>query len=103
MWGILRQFVAFNEHSKEDERATSVDKAPLSSSHRLRRNAEKNGTVPDERKGGGSPAKTTAAPPATTTKKASSVNAMKNRIYTSQIAYPTVNGAPAVNHGGRIL
>lgn len=111
MWGILRQFVAFNEHSTEDERAAlraiSADKttSASSSSPRLRRNAEKNGTVPDgggegEKGAGGSPTKTTATSPAATSKKAAM---MKNRIYTSQIAYPTVNGAPVVNHGGRIL
>lgn len=68
---------------------------------RPRRDADNNATTSaqdkEKTKVGGQEAKNGTAPPGAAAKKAK-VNAMKNRIYTSQISYPSPSGS-----GGRIL
>lgn len=105
MSGILREFVAFDENHHpdqrhprakeegEEEKSRSSTLSDEESGRRTRRNAT------DEEKGA---ATASPAPPKTQKKKPTTANPMKNRIYTSQISYPSGNGA-ATNPGGRIL
>lgn len=99
---ILRQFVAqdritgnndHHHHSPGLEGTVSVTEEQASQTRARRDVTGKNVGTTTER-----------APPPPTTKK-TKVNSMKNRIYTSEIKYPSVpgTGGAAGNPGGRIL
>lgn len=92
---ILRQFVALNAHSTtEEEKSLNKDDTAaesFSSLSRARRHAEDNN---------GMGTSATTEPPKTTKK--TKAELMKNRIYTSQISYPSITGGGNTGSGARV-